>query len=1147
MRIVPVLICVALLTTSASAQAIYTWNQTSAAAFGTAASWTPARTTPGTGDTLVFDGTVTPNAVVTGLATQTIGRLIIKNNAYVTFVASSAATLTIGGGASALQIGAGSTLLDSANSAITIALPTGTTGDISGTFRERGSTAATAHKLTTTDASSLTFESGSLCVIDTLSSSNLFGTTALNSVVFKSGSIVIQRSGSNPFGATQPSSVVVFQTGSKFSSQWTGSPSFSGRTYANFELNYTGASISNATGGGALSIDTLSLLAGSMNLNLTGGITIKGDINVGALDTLGFNPASVATLSLAGKKTQTVSGAGVLTFGANCNLNINDTSSNIVLNRNVVLIDTLLLTAGKVITGSDTITLGATPKVIGTGSYIDGSVVYNLSGTGTYLYPTGQSSSYLPVSLNITAISGSGNVLVKAIDDSITKPTYSLGDSIQILRHYFNTSSASGITALTANVTLGYTSADLAAAGITKDSTLHVYQSNGANWIDVPITSRDVTNKTVTISGVTSLSQFVIGKPFGKVVTIAVARTENAQYVAIHSLTGDTLIVQGVVTSPNIGGYYSSYFIQDATAGIDVYSATLMNFKIGDSVFVVGTVDQYNGLVEIVPLVGDSVHFGLLKHGAALPKPKLLRLHDFVRTAGYAESYQGQLIEIDTLYKTSGTWPASGSSASIYVTNLSKMDTAQLYVNKNTDVPGTAEHLYPVNVVGVVSQYGTDSTGFEVIPLDTTDIWKTPGVPSLATIAQARVDANSDGIPDHKVTGDTLMIYGIVTSPNMGSTYTSYYIQDATAGIDVYKSTTMSFSVGDSVFVIGTITQNHGLTEISPLAADSAHFGYLKHKATVPAPKHITLHQYALNGEAYEGSLIEVDSLYKLGGSWGSGATDSVTNLTKLDTALIYINANTDVASFKEPKYPINLVGIASQYSSGASVVTGGYEIIPPDSIDIGTIVAVPNLPVIASPNGTTGEPRRTTLKWNTSANATEYHLQVASDSSRDSIGGFKAVNVVFDTTLSDTAKKLSTPLAATTKYYWHVSAIGIGGTSAYSTTANFTTGTGIDVVNEFDGLPKEFALYQNYPNPFNPSTTIRYDLPKNSYVKVTIYDILGRLVTNLVEGAQTANRYSVEWDPSGLSSGVYLCRISAQSQDGSGNFTSVKKLLYMK
>ncbi len=201
------------------------------------------------------------------------------------------------------------------------------------------------------------------------------------------------------------------------------------------------------------------------------------------------------------------------------------------------------------------------------------------------------------------------------------------------------------------------------------------------------------------------------------------------------------------------------------------------------------------------------------------------------------------------------------------------------------------------------------------------------------------------------------------------------------------------------------------------------------------------------------------------------------------------------------------------------------------------TVVAIPATPTLVSPRSTTGVGRPPTFVWNSAVRAEKYELQVATDNA------FSAI--VKDVTIPDTTIQISDTLKASTVYYWRVSAIDTGGPSPYSAVAHFTTG--VTGVQELGGVPKAFALFQNYPNPFNPSTVIRYDVPKSAFVTVTIYDALGRVVANLVNEMQSPNRYSVEWNPSGLSSGIYFCRVQAQSQDGSGNFTSVKKLLYMK
>jgi hypothetical protein len=89
--------------------------------------------------------------------------------------------------------------------------------------------------------------------------------------------------------------------------------------------------------------------------------------------------------------------------------------------------------------------------------------------------------------------------------------------------------------------------------------------------------------------------------------------------------------------------------------------------------------------------------------------------------------------------------------------------------------------------------------------------------------------------------------------------------------------------------------------------------------------------------------------------------------------------------------------------------------------------------------------------------------------------------------------------------------------------------------------LPTEFGLDQNYPNPFNPSTTINYQLPEKNHVSLKVYDILGNLVTTLVDQEMEAGYYSVNWNASQLASGIYVYRIISES------FVSTKKMILMK
>lgn len=88
---------------------------------------------------------------------------------------------------------------------------------------------------------------------------------------------------------------------------------------------------------------------------------------------------------------------------------------------------------------------------------------------------------------------------------------------------------------------------------------------------------------------------------------------------------------------------------------------------------------------------------------------------------------------------------------------------------------------------------------------------------------------------------------------------------------------------------------------------------------------------------------------------------------------------------------------------------------------------------------------------------------------------------------------------------------------------------------------PLTYSLKQNYPNPFNPVTTIKFSLPEEQFVKITVYNILGKEVSKLVNGKLNAGRHDVLFDGSNLTSGQYFYKISA------GKFTKINKMLLIK
>jgi photosystem II stability/assembly factor-like uncharacterized protein len=115
--------------------------------------------------------------------------------------------------------------------------------------------------------------------------------------------------------------------------------------------------------------------------------------------------------------------------------------------------------------------------------------------------------------------------------------------------------------------------------------------------------------------------------------------------------------------------------------------------------------------------------------------------------------------------------------------------------------------------------------------------------------------------------------------------------------------------------------------------------------------------------------------------------------------------------------------------------------------------------------------------------------------------------------------------------------AVGEHGTILRTTTGGVTW---VDVEKK-PGGPAEFTVSQNYPNPFNPTTTIRYELPGTSNVRLSIFDMLGREVTVLVDERNQPGVHEVQFNASGLSSGEYFYRLQA------GAFIQTKKLLLIR
>jgi Secretion system C-terminal sorting domain len=152
------------------------------------------------------------------------------------------------------------------------------------------------------------------------------------------------------------------------------------------------------------------------------------------------------------------------------------------------------------------------------------------------------------------------------------------------------------------------------------------------------------------------------------------------------------------------------------------------------------------------------------------------------------------------------------------------------------------------------------------------------------------------------------------------------------------------------------------------------------------------------------------------------------------------------------------------------------------------------------------------------------------------------------DTGTSDSTKwlfKWVAPQSFTSPIVFYMSGLasndgsGTNGDTTYTTTQTILI-TGIREI-ELEQIPESYELSQNYPNPFNPATNIRFDLPREAHVTLSVHNILGGKIVTLVDKILSAGSYVVDWDARNFASGIYYYTINAD------NFEDSKKMLLIK
>ena len=407
-------------------------------------------------------------------------------------------------------------------------------------------------------------------------------------------------------------------------------------------------------------------------------------------------------------------------------------------------------------------------------------------------------------------------------------------------------------------------------------------------------------------------------------------------------------------------------------------------------------IDQWLISPEVTVAAGDTLKFWHRSpDGSSWPDPLEVWISSTAGTTAVAFD-----IQLDAFNASITGWQQ-------YVGNFTAAGTVRFAVRYYTTDGGPA---------GNESNY---------VGMDLFEVESGSGGPTLITIAEAIEDLNLDLIPDRL--GQTVMVEGVVFSPNYQSSNNSFYIDDGTAGTDIFTfgSPIFTWAMGDMLQITGEVTQYNGMTEIVP--PDSSGWVFLSAGNPTPDPIVLTLAQYIADPEAYEGSLIGFISLSLVGGTWPVSGSTNLDLSDGIDTMVFRIDSDTDIPGQPEPTWPRDVLGIGSQYCSGGCV-DDGYQILPrfysTDFLPPGTI-PVELTSFVASVNENS-----VTLNWTTATETNNLGFEVQRNSGSD----YQAIGFVTGNgTTTETQEYSFTDIVTTGSYSYRLKQVDYDGTFSYS------------------------------------------------------------------------------------------------------------------
>ncbi|HKS26160.1 MAG TPA: lamin tail domain-containing protein [Thermoanaerobaculia bacterium] len=643
------------------------------------------------------------------------------------------------------------------------------------------------------------------------------------------------------------------------------------------------------------------------------------------------------------------------------------------------------------------------------------------------------------------------------------------------------------------SVTLNYALNGVAQAPVT------MTPAGGGNFTVTIAPQPDATRVDYTVTGVAGgKSTSFSGGYFSGTTPISTLRALDALGEPLYY--DYAARVQGVVTA-GTGLYASSNnddYIQDATGGINIWRTTqpstpaVQTTSTGSIYSCYGLIGNGAGRLRIEvtpPFESPTTPYGCtLISASSVPAPLVRTI---AQINANPEAIEAQLVQINNA-TISGSIPASPASADAFLSITDGTGTFQLKIDADSDVPGMTTPSGPTTIVGIIQQddfLRPFSTAYNIAPRNRADLGGVSGGgPGLISIADARIDVDAGGnspgdyVPDRL--NSTVHVQGVVTSINFRQSNGSgieYYIQDPTAGVDVFSTaTTRTLNIGDNVDVTATVKQFNGLTEIDP-GATLSNLTVLA-PGTLPAvpTQVVTCSQLGDNGagEPLEGRLLRINNvtLASPPATWAGGTNYVINDSTGPCT--LRISASTNLVGQAPPAGTFSVVGVLGQFDS-TGPFDSGYQLFPRSTSDMLPAVATP-----ASIAATAGTPQSATV-------GTAFATQLAAtvkDSGNVAIAGAGVTFTAPASGASGTFPGGVTSVSVTTD--------GSGVATAPVFTANALAGPYNVVASTTNALTANFSLTNIAPAATHFSVTAPANVTSGTPFSVTVTALNGANAT---------------------------------------------------